>query len=91
MAGRESETVMEKETGRRPLKLRVEGFPSGQREQTVNLPAVRLRRFKSYPLHHLKKRILPHKVDGRFFEVEENNGKSGTPFSGVKNQPLKRV
>merc|ERR1711916_142877 len=28
-----------------------EGFPSGQREQTVNLP-VRLRRFESFPLHH---------------------------------------
>ena len=30
----------------------MEGFPSGQREQTVNLPCYALRRFKSFPLHH---------------------------------------
>ena len=29
------------------------GYPSGQREQTVNLPASRLRRFESFP-HHLR-------------------------------------
>ncbi len=29
----------------------MERFPSGQREQTVNLPALRLRRFESSPLH----------------------------------------
>lgn len=28
----------------------LEGFPSGQREQTVNLPR-KLRRFESFPLH----------------------------------------
>ena len=28
----------------------MEGFPSGQREQTVNLPALRLRWFESNPL-----------------------------------------
>src|SRR5688572_30504890 len=27
------------------------GYPSGQREQTVNLPASRLRRFESFPHH----------------------------------------
>ena len=40
---------------RRPGRYEVvpvlEGFPSGQREQTVNLPALRLRRFESSSLH----------------------------------------
>jgi hypothetical protein len=31
----------------------LEGFPSGQREQTVNLPALRLRRFESSSLHQV--------------------------------------
>ena len=42
------------ETIRRPKTDEVditEGFPSGQREQTVNLPALCLRRFESFPLH----------------------------------------
>ncbi len=30
----------------------LEGFPSGQREQTVNLPR-KLRRFESFPLHQV--------------------------------------
>jgi hypothetical protein len=30
----------------------LEGFPSGQREQTVNLPR-KLRRFESFPLHQI--------------------------------------
>ena len=33
------------------LCARLEGFPSGQREQTVNLPR-KLRWFESVPLHH---------------------------------------
>ncbi len=32
-----------------------EGFPSGQREQTVNLPR-KLRRFESFSLHQMRSR-----------------------------------
>ncbi len=32
----------------------MEGFPSGQREQTVNLPRFALRRFESFPLHQVR-------------------------------------
>jgi tetratricopeptide (TPR) repeat protein len=33
------------------IRAPVEGYPSGQREQTVNLPSPPLRRFESFPLH----------------------------------------
>lgn len=42
----------------------LEGFPSGQREQTVNLPR-KLRRFESFPLHqvqlHPMRRVIASK------------------------------
>ena len=44
-------TRVENDQNSRPQR-HTEGFPSGQREQTVNLPAPRLRRFESFPLHH---------------------------------------
>ncbi len=34
------------------MSRHLEGFPSGQREQTVNLPR-KLRRFESFPLHQI--------------------------------------
>ena len=34
------------------IRRQLEGFPSGQREQTVNLPR-KLRRFESFPLHQI--------------------------------------
>jgi hypothetical protein len=39
------------ERQREPRRRGLVGCPSGQREQTVNLPASRLRRFESFPHH----------------------------------------
>ncbi len=35
----------------------LERFPSGQREQTVNLPR-KLRRFESFPLHQIYQAVI---------------------------------
>ncbi len=40
------------------------GYPSGQREQTVNLPASRLRRFESFPHHSEGAREGQLRADG---------------------------
>jgi hypothetical protein len=44
------------------------GYPSGQREQTVNLPASRLRRFESFP-HHSEGVFGDRLLGGRRDEV----------------------
>ena len=39
--------------GRNPRHPFPDGWPSGQRQQTVNLSGYALRRFESFPVHHI--------------------------------------
>ena len=64
----------------------VEGYSSGQRGQTVNLLALRLRRFESFPLHQTERRERPPEPD------EDPARRDSTPrgcSSMVEPQPSK--
>lgn len=45
----------------RECRLTLEGFPSGQRDQTVNLTR-EFRRFESFPLHQIKRELQAPRV-----------------------------
>ena len=61
----------------------MEGWPSGQWQQTVNLPGFTLRWFKSNPLHHSSFRW--HSPAAAIRKLAENG--QMRPFSGRLTQP----